>query len=431
MSDVRSLRKLVRVTESAPTRASHQSAAALPPNWAKDYDLYDPAYLADPFTVWAEMRDRCPVAHTARRGGGHMLSRHADIAAVALDSRTFSSRAGEVTGPIPEPGRELKLPPVSSDPPSHAADRRLLVPLFTKPAVARYEQLTRDTAAELIDGFIDRDEVDGANEYARDIPVVVTSRLLGLPAEDEDRFHAWTVRMLKDGAEDYSVRAEAVHDIRGYFMELVQSRSIAPGSGVFSYLLDQQAQDPSLTDDRVVGMSFLMLIAGIDTTWSVLGSILWHLATHHDHRDALAADPALIPAAVEEFLRMYAPVTIGRVTTGEATIGERTICPGERVVLPWAAANRDPEVFDRPDEFVLDRDRNRHLAFGVGIHRCLGAHLAQMELRVSLGAWLRRIPDFELAPSAEIVWTAGNTRGPASLPLRIRATRTPHAQSGG
>lgn len=406
------------MTEPATAR---ETGSAVPANWAQDYDLYDPSYLADPFTVWDQMRGQCPVARTARRGGGWMLSRHADISAVALDPEGFSSRAVEVTGPVPEPGRELKLPPESSDPPGHTADRRLLVPLFTRKAVARYEDLTRQTARGLIDGLAGRTEVDAANEFARDIPVVVTSRMLGLPADDEDKFHDWTVRMLKDGAEDYGVRAAAVSEIRGYFTRLIASGPAAAAEGIIHYLLDRRAEDPALTDDRIAGTSFLMLIAGIDTTWSVLGSALWHLATHRAHRESLVADPALIPAAVEEFLRLYAPVTIGRVAATEATIAGQTICPGERVILPWAAANHDPEVFDSPGEFVLDRDRNRHLAFGVGIHRCLGAHLAQMELRVSLQEWLGRIPEFELARPDAVRWTGGNTRGPASLPLRIRS----------
>jgi cytochrome P450 len=406
-------------SSSDETTAPLGTPGVLPAGWADDFDLHDPAYLADPYSLWARMREECPVARTGRDGGGYLPARYADITAVALNPRAFSSRAGEVTGPIPEVGRELQLPPVTSDPPDHAADRRLLVPLFTKPAVARYEDLTRASAAALIDGFIDRAEVDAANEYARDIPVVVTSRMLGLPIEDSERFHRWTVRMLKDGAEDYAVRAQAVHDIHGYFTELVRTRAVKPDSGVFSFLLEQQAHDRTLTDERIVGMSFLMLIAGIDTTWSALGAILWHLATHDDDRRALAADRTRIPVALEEFLRMYAPVTIGRVVTEEATVGGKAVCPGERVILPWAAANHDPEVFDRPDVFVLGRERNRHLAFGVGIHRCLGAHLAQMELRISLDEWLRRIPEFTLASDEEIAWTAGNTRGPKVLPLHI------------
>jgi cytochrome P450 len=400
-----------------------EGACDLPGSWAEDFDLYAPGYLADPYAIWADMRTECPVARTERHGGGYLPSLHSDIIAVALDTGSFSSRAGEVTGPVPAAGRELKLPPVTSDPPQHAADRRLLVPLFTKPAVAQYEELTRATAAGLIDGFARRGEVDAANEYARDIPVVVTARMLGLPAQDHERFHSWTVKMLKEGAEDYRVRADAVHTIHDYFTQLVRSRSVQPGSGVFSFLLDKQGEDPSLTDERIVGMSFLMLIAGIDTTWSALGVMLWHLATHEEDRRELAADRTRLPAAIDELLRLYAPVTIGRVVTSPAKLGNRELCPGDRVILPWAAANRDPEVFDDPDNFILGREHNRHLAFGVGIHRCLGAQLAQLEIRVALDEWLRRIPEFTLA-SEQIAWTAGNTRGPKSLPLRIRAAAT-------
>ena len=403
-----------------PQSSSSRDTAGggLPADWTENFNLYDPGYLADPYAVWAAMRTECPVARTDRHGGGYLPSRYADITAAALDPGTFSSRAGEVTGPVPDAGRELKLPPVTSDPPQHADDRRLLVPLFTRRAVARYEELTRATAARLIDQFEHRGEVDAANEYARDIPVVVTTRLLGLPAEDHERFHEWTVQMLKEGATDFRARAEAVHAIHDYFARLVRSRAVEPDSGVFSFLLDRQAEDPSLTDDRIVGLSFLMLIAGIDTTWSALGAMLWHLATHPTDRRVLAADRTALPAAVDELLRLYAPVTIGRVVTAQATLGGRELRPGERVILPWAAANRDPEVFDHPDRFDLARDGRRHLAFGVGIHRCLGAHLALLEIRVAMDEWLRRIPEFTLACD-QVEWTAGNTRGPKSLPLRI------------
>jgi hypothetical protein len=403
----------------SPT-GGNEGCAGLRAGWGDDFDLYDSGYLSDPYAIWSSMRAQCPVARTERHGGGYLPSRHADITAVALNPETFSSRAGEVVGPLPAPGRELKLPPVTSDPPQHAADRRLLMPLFTKQAVARFEGLTRETACQLIDQFDDREVVDAAAEYARDIPVVVTSQLLGLPAADRGLFHGWTMKMLKEGAEDFRVRADAVHAIYDYFTDLVRSRLPELDSGVVSFLLDQQAEDPGCTHERIVGMSFLMLIAGIDTTWSALGAMLWHLAVHAEDRRTLTADPTAIPAAVDELLRLYAPVTIGRVVTGPATLGDREVGPGERVILPWAAANRDPAVFDEPDRFIPGRPGSRHVAFGVGIHRCLGAHLAQLEIRVALEEWLCRIPEFTLARD-QIEWTAGNTRGPKALPLRITA----------
>jgi cytochrome P450 len=384
-----------------------------------DFDLRDVAFRSDPSPRWRAMREHCPVAHTTRNGGGWMLSRHADITAVALDPATFSSRAGEVTGPVPAAGRELKLPPVTTDPPSHARQRKLLMPFFTRQAVDDLEPVTRRTASSLVQQILAAGErVEAVDAFARIIPVVVTTEMLGLPEEDQAQFREWTLRMLKDGAEDYAVRADAVREIRGYFAERLE-RGPEPGSrGILAFLRERQSQDPSLTDETVLGMAFLMLIAGIDTTWSALGSSLWHLANHPVDRELLVRSPELIPQAVEELLRVYAPVTIGRVVRHDTVMAGRTLLAGERVVLPWAAANRDPAQHEHPDEVVIGPDRVRHLAFGVGIHRCLGAGLAQMELRVALEEWLRFIPEF--APGeGEVTWSAGNTRGPVSLPLRL------------
>jgi cytochrome P450 len=385
-----------------------------------DFDLQDPGFLADPATVWQGMRQECPVAHSDRDGGGWMLSRRQDITAVALDPSTYSSRAGEVTGPVPQPGRELKLPPVTSDPPEHAGDRKLLMPFFNKMAVDELEPLTRATARELLDDLVSHAEVDAVESFARVIPVVVTTHMLGLPPEDRPKFQRWTLRMLADGAQDQTVRAEAVREIRGYFQQRLAAGETTAQGGVMGYLLSRRAEGVPLSDERIVGMSFLMLIAGIDTTWSALGTSLWHLASTPSDRQLLVERPELVPNAVEELLRAYAPVTIGRVVTRDTTLAGRTLHAGDRVVVPWAAANRDPDLHDDPDAVRLDRDSPRHHAFGVGIHRCLGAQLAQMELRVALEEWLARVPDFALV-SSEVEWSAGNTRGPVSLRLRLSA----------
>ncbi|GAA4727856.1 cytochrome P450 [Nocardioides endophyticus] len=384
-----------------------------------DFDLQDPSFRRDPGPLWRQMRENCPVAHTSLHGGGWMLSRYADITEVALDPGTFSSRAGEVTGPIPAEGRELKLPPVNTDPPDHAAQRKLLMPFFSKQAVEELEPVARSAARHLVTRILGMDgDVDAVEHFARTVPVVVTTHMLGLPTEDQEQFRRWTLQMLADGAEDYQARGEAVSAIRRYFADRLATSVVEGAPGIIPFLRARQAVDPSLTDETALGMAFLMLIAGIDTTWSALGASLWHLAHHPGDRRLLAESPELIPAAVEELLRVYAPVTIGRVVTRDVEIGGRLLRAGDRVVLPWAAANRDPERHDHPDNVVLGPDRVRHLAFGVGIHRCLGAGLAQMELRVALEEWLARIPEFE--PTAgEVPWSAGNTRGPETLPLRI------------
>lgn len=394
-----------------------------------DFDLQDPSFRRDPGPLWREMRETCPVAHTSRHGGGWMLSRYEDITQVALDPDTFSSRAGEVTGPIPEVGRELKLPPVNTDPPDHAAQRKLLMPFFSKQAVEDLEPVARSAARALVTEILALEGgadggVDAVEHFTRTVPVVVTTHMLGLPVEDEPQFRQWTLKMLADGAEDYQARGEAVSAIRGYFRQRLAAPVVEGQTGIIAFLRARQEVDPSLTDETALGMAFLMLIAGIDTTWSALGVSLWHLAQHPEDRRLLAESPELIPEAVEELLRVYAPVTIGRVATRDVELGGRLLRSGDRVVIPWAAANRDPDKHEHPDEVRLGQGRTRHLAFGVGIHRCLGAGLAQMELRVSLEEWLARIPEFEPG-DGEVRWSAGNTRGPETLPLRIPATEVP------
>jgi cytochrome P450 len=164
----------------------------------------------------------------------------------------------------------------------------------------------------------------------------------------------------------------------------------------------------------------LLLIAGIDTTWSAIGSCLWHLATHDDDRRRLVAEPGLLPTAVEEFLRAYAPVTMAREIAKETRIDGTVFKPGEMVLLSFPAANRDPAMFPDPDRVVIDRGANRHAAFGLGIHRCIGSNLARMEIRTALEEWLARIPEFRLAPDAVVTWSEGAVRGPRRVPVLLR-----------
>jgi cytochrome P450 len=161
----------------------------------------------------------------------------------------------------------------------------------------------------------------------------------------------------------------------------------------------------------------LLLIAGIDTTWSSIGSALLHLATHPEDRHRLVAEPELIDAAVEEFLRAYGPVTMARVVAADTTIGDQPVRAGDKVLLAFPAANRDPEHFERADDVVIDRAHNRHVAFGVGIHRCAGSNLARMEMRVAIAEWLAALPEFSLDPDGELTFAGGQVRGPRTLPV--------------
>ncbi|HEV7685352.1 MAG TPA: cytochrome P450, partial [Acidimicrobiia bacterium] len=177
--------------------------------------------------------------------------------------------------------------------------------------------------------------------------------------------------------------------------------------------LDGQPVD----DNHAMSVCNLLLIAGIDTTWSSIGSALWHLATHPADRQRLLDEPELLPTAVEEFLRVYSPVTMGRLATEDVTVDGVTIPAGSRVLMNFPAANRDPGQFPDPDTVVIDRAHNRHVAFGIGIHRCAGSNLARMEMQVALAAFLERIPEFHLADVGPVTWAGGQVRGPRTLPL--------------
>ena len=174
-----------------------------------------------------------------------------------------------------------------------------------------------------------------------------------------------------------------------------------------------------MNESVILGMCGLLLIAGVDTTWSSIGSSLWHLASHPKDAKRLINEPDLMPTAIEELLRAYSPVTMAR-RLGEDV--EYNGCPmkkDERILMNFPGANRDPEVFENPDEVILDRQLNRHVAFGAGIHRCAGSNLARMELRVAIETWLERIPDFEISDESGVTWAGGQVRGPRTVPVRF------------
>lgn len=205
---------------------------ALPTGWATDFDLYDPDYVDDPFPIWSAMRAECPVAISGRRGGAVLPVRHADIAAIARDPATFSNRALEATGPVPREGSGLRIPPLSSDPPLHTAERRILLPLFSRAAIARFEPLTERIATDLVDGIVGRDRVDAALDYAQHIPVVVISSMLGVPAADVPRFTGWIVEFLKEGQRGQERRLRAIDTISSYFTDFVHGNTApVPGGG--------------------------------------------------------------------------------------------------------------------------------------------------------------------------------------------------------
>ncbi|MDQ6840596.1 MAG: cytochrome P450 [Actinomycetota bacterium] len=396
-------------------------------DWATDFDHTDPQWVSDPYPIWDELRQACPLAHTARYGGTWLPVRHADVAAVAYDTEHFTSRTVVVSevrpGPEDLPAPIGLAPPITSDPPFHALARRLLLPAFAPKAIAALEPLTRDLCRQLLDEVDGCHEFDAALDYAQHIPLKVIIGMLGFPQEDADIFRRFIRMVLEDVSVSPEARQEQIAggEIDAYIDAQIADHQARPRDDLTSFLLAAELDGTKLAPEHVRGTMVLLMIAGIDTTWSAIGSALWHLGSHPDDRHRLATEADLLPTAVEELLRAYAPVTMARMVAKDFEFQGRFLREGDWLLLPFPSANRDPEVFAHADQVILDREDNRHAAFGLGIHRCLGSNLARMELRIALSEWMERYPNFELVDPARVTWSAGQVRGPRQIPVRILA----------
>jgi cytochrome P450 len=393
-------------------------------SWETDWDHADPAYNQNAHQIWDQLRGTCPVAHTNRYGGAWLPVTHADVSAVARDTDHFSSE-GAVLANRPPREEWVSLapigaaPPITSDPPFHADARRLLLPAFSPQVVAEWEPEIRRLCNELIDNMGDIATVDAAVQYAQNIPVYVIARMLGLPLEDSDYFRETVHMVLEEIGAEFGERMGAFEKLDAYLTMHVQDHIDNPKDDLIGFLLNAKIYDQPLSPQHVVGTIILLMVAGIDTTWSSIGSSIWHLAQHPSDLQRMVTEPELLPTAIEELLRMYAPVTMARIVTEDAEIGGCPVKRGDSVLLPFPAANRDPEVFPDADKVIIDREENRHVAFGLGIHRCLGSNLARLELRVAVEVFIQRFPKFELADPSSVTWSLGQVRGPRKLPVRV------------
>jgi cytochrome P450 len=393
-------------------------------SWETDWDHADPAYNQNAHQIWDQLRGTCPVAHTDRYGGAWLPVTHADVSAIARDTDHFSSE-GAVLANRPPREEWVSLapigaaPPITSDPPFHADARRLLLPAFSPQVVAEWEPEIRRLCNELIDNMGNADTVDAAVQYAQNIPVYVIARMLGLPLEDSDYFRETVHMVLEEIGAEFGERQGAFEKLDAYLSMHVQDHIENPKDDLIGFLLNAKIYDQPLSPQHVVGTIILLMVAGIDTTWSSIGSSIWHLAQHPSDLQRMVNEPELLPTAIEELLRMYAPVTMARIVSQDTEIGGCPVKRGESVLLPFPAANRDPEVFPDADKVIIDREENRHVAFGLGIHRCLGSNLARLELRLAVEVFIQRFPKFELADPSSVTWSLGQVRGPRKLPVRI------------
>ena len=386
-------------------------------DWTIDFDHFDPRWTENPFALWSELRGTCPVATSQRfEGGAYFPMRYQDIYDIAYDTEHFSSQRIVVRKQkVPISG----MPPLTSDPPVHTPARRLLLPPFAPKEVAKLEPRIREIVSSILDALEGREEIDAAAEFARDIPLLITTDMLGVDPSDAPLFRKWIQALGTDSVFSVEPAVKAGIEIDEYFLHYMEERRANPGSDLISYLVHAEIDGQPLTQRHIIGTLTLIMAAGTETTWSSIGSSLWHLATHPEDQRRLVAEPELIPTAIEEFLRAYSAVTMAREVVEDTTVGGCPYSKGGQVLLSYSAANRDPEKFDNPDKVIIDRAHNPHAAFGLGRHRCLGSNLARLQLTIAISEWLKRIPQFELASGKSVVWSEGQLYGPKELWVKI------------
>jgi cytochrome P450 len=391
-------------------------------DWVTDFDVFDEAYVRDPFAFWPEMREACPVVTSERWGGSHLVIGYDAVIDAASNTSALTSTLGTAIAPVMDNYADPQRPQsiINSDPPNHAGPRRLMLPSMSPARVAHWEPVTRKLCESLIDDFLESGEADAAVQYAQRIPSTVISRMLGVPDSLNDDFIAWVRDILEHGALFPERRLKAFEELQHYLLEQMDDRAKNPTDDLISLLVHGTLDNGEHLEPRkILGNLALLLIAGIDTTWSAIGSSLWYLAQHPEDQARLRSQPDLWPTAVEELLRVFAPVTMSRIATSDTEVAGCPVPHGRRVTISFPAANRDPSVFANPDSIQLDRAENRHVAFGSGIHRCAGSNLARMELRVALQTWMERVGEFSLADPAAVTWAGGQVRGPRSVPVKF------------
>jgi len=404
------------------TGAAEEEAALYGSNPMAD----NPEFAAHPQPIFKMLRDETPVMSVPMGAGpGVLLTRKAEIMEALRHPEIFSSNMDAVDLKNKRP-----MIPLQIDPPDHKKFRKLLDPIFAPRKMAAMEDEVAALVNRLIDGFIDDGEVDFAKRFSIPFPSQVFLTLLGLPLEELDRFlamkdgiirpdHVTGTRYGAKEAQDHQQKvADATYE---YFEMVLDDREKERRDDLLSRFLDAEVEGDRLSRNDILDICFLFLIAGLDTVTATLDCMYSFLAQNPGHRRQLVEDPALIPNAIEEMLRWETPVmTIARVAVADYELGGCPVHEGDQVMVLIGSANTDEAEFPDGDQVRFDREVNPHIAFGGGIHRCLGSHLARMELRVALREWHRRIPEYELEPGHTLVYTPG-IRSIDTFPLRFTA----------
>lgn len=384
------------------------------------FNHHDPQFVRDPERVFGPLRDEHPLVHSDLYGGFWVLTRYDDVTAAALDHESFTSAvAGTTLIPSTQP-RVDPLLPLELDPPEHSRYRALVNPLFAKPRIDAMRPELEALATKLLEPIARNGGGDVMADFAHPMSLGSLARLMNLPEEDEARWFDWVERMYSNAILDTADHAAAAHEAEAYIDELIEERKRKPRDDFLGTLLQAEIDGHRLSDAEVRQFGMVMLLAGYETTSGAMGMTLLHLAQHPELRAQLFGDvDALKHPAVNEFLRFVSPVQLfGRNAAHDVELYGATIPAGDVVLLAYGSANHDPRAFEDPERCILDRNPNRHVAFGHGRHLCLGANLARLELTIMVECFASLFSDFQVDPERAPTWKPrGDVRALASLNL--------------
>lgn len=385
-----------------------------------DLDHHSPEFREDPYGTFRKMRESgCPVAHSDHHGGFWALADYASVFEAARDDELFNSYPS--VG-VPASGMPFPILPIESDPPQTLELRQITLRQFSPGSADRARAMAAEMTNAAIDEFIERGECDLVGELTTPLPARLILRLLKW---DESRYLDWVNWVhttVHDRAHDPEGAATAGMELFGEITKQIeQRRAEGLGDDLFSDILRGTLDGQPLDDIQITMYGFLMMLGGMDTTSGFTGNVLLRLCQDPELRNRLIADPSQIVKGTDELLRMFTPTLgLARTVSRDAEFHGQPMCNGDRAILLWAAANRDPAMFENPDELDLERaNAKKQMAFGVGMHRCLGSHYAKMMFQVMLTAILERLPDFELDGDYERFEDAGEVHAVRKLPVKF------------
>ncbi|WP_246119641.1 cytochrome P450 [Aeromicrobium flavum] len=385
------------------------------------YSPFDAEVIADPYPVYRELRANSP-AHWSREANSWVLSRYDDVSAALADPATYSSASGIFPTPPGVDMTELFLPMlIMSDPPRHTQLRQIVSRAFTPRRIAALEPHIETLVKDLLDQTPEAGNWEFVSGFAGPLPAIVIADMLGVPRDDRDQFRAWSTTLIQSNPVrgEFGAGLDAAAALYEYFTAFLAERRAHPQDDLMTALVQAEVDGEYLSEEELLGFCLLLLVAGHETTTNLLSNSAVVLAQHPDVRQQLADDPELVPAAVEELLRFDSPVQgLARTLTAPVELHGESMQTGDTVLLLFGSANRDDHAFPHADRFDVNRHPERQVAFGRGIHFCLGASLARLEARIALQTLLTRRPDWDVDLDAAVRLHSGPIRGYISLPMQ-------------